>query len=218
MHLKKNNLILNMTHKMKNAEKTLKKKLFFKDEIGRNFTAEETEKIWADARLRLQKMYDEHSDLPKGVRLHTDGFIFPAAAIYLAMKEFDSHKAFSVMQKVMKEKALESGRKFASFVRLPFGKRLFLKMWDTISHKMFSDSAGFKNVFYPKQKGVFRMDITQCPYNTYLTALGCQELTRLFCENDVYSYGNLPGLDFIRTQTIGSGGRLCDFKLAMKTK
>ena len=26
-------------------------------------------------------------------------------------------------------------------------------------------SAGFKNVFYPKEKGCFRMDIIQCPYN-----------------------------------------------------
>ncbi len=201
---------------MNKAEKTLRKKIFFKTEIGRNFAADQTETIWADAHCRLQKMYDEHSDLPEGVRMHTDGFIFPAAAIYLAIKEFDTQKAFVIMQKVMKEKSLESGRKFANFVRMPFGKKLFLKMWDSLSHKMFSDAAGFKNVFYPKQKGEFRMDITQCPYNTYLTAVGCPELTRLFCENDVYSYSNLPGLDFIRTQTIGGGGSLCDFKLALK--
>jgi hypothetical protein len=57
------------------------------------------------------------------------------------------------------------------------------------------------------------MDITQCPYNKYLTELGCPELNVLFCENDVHSYGNLPGLKFTRTKTIGAGDDLCDFKM-----
>ena len=82
-----------------------------------------------------------------------------------------------------------------------------------MSHKMFGETSGFKNVFYPKEKGCFRMDITQCPYNKYLTEQGCPELNVLFCENDVYTYGNLPGLKFTRTKTIGAGDDLCDFKM-----
>ncbi len=198
-----------------NATKVLKRKTIFKTEIANNFSVEDTETIWHDAHIRLQKMYDSHANLSDGVKKHTDNFIFPAAAIYLAIKEKDSEKAFSIMQKVMKEKALQSGKGFARFVKMPFGRRLFLKMWDSISHKMFGETAGFRNVFYPKQKGEFRMDILQCPYNTYLSEAGCPELTRLFCENDVYSYGNLPGMSFVRTQTLGSGGKLCDFKLVL---
>lgn len=34
-----------------------------------------------------------------------------------------------------------------------------------------------------------------------------------FCENDVHLYGNLPGLKFTRTKTIGAGDDLCDFKM-----
>ena len=198
-----------------NATKVLKQKTIFKNEIAKNFSTDETQKIWHDAQTRLQKMYNDYTDLAEGVKKHTDSYIFPAAAIYLAIKELDSQKAFEIVQKVMKEKALQSGKGFARFVKMPFGRRLFLKMWNTISHKMFGETAGFKNVFYPKQKGEFRMDITQCPYNTYLNKLGCGELTRLFCENDVYAYGNLPGMSFIRTQTLGSGGKLCDFKLML---
>ncbi len=55
------------------------------------------------------------------------------------------------------------------------------------------------------------MDVTSCPYNRYLTQLGCPEITKLFCENDDRMYGDLPGLDFIRTKTIGKGGDCCDF-------
>ena len=35
--------------------------------------------------------------------------------------------------------------------RLPGFKKFFLGMWDSMSHKMFGEASGFKNVFYPKE-------------------------------------------------------------------
>ena len=55
------------------------------------------------------------------------------------------------------------------------------------------------------------MDITACPYNRYFTELGVPELTKIFCINDECAYGDIPGLEFIRTQTLGKGGEKCDF-------
>ncbi len=69
--------------------------------------------------------------------------------------------------------------------------------------------------FSPSEKNCFRMDITQCLYHTYLTEAGCPELNVLFCENDIYAYGNLPGIKFTRTKTIGAGDELCDFKMEL---
>lgn len=43
----------------------------------------------------------------------------------------------------------------------------------------------------------------------------CPKLNVLFCENDIHSYGNLPGLKFTRTKTIGAGDELCDFKMEL---
>lgn len=43
----------------------------------------------------------------------------------------------------------------------------------------------------------------------------CPEVNVLFCENDIHSYGNLPGLKFTRTKTIGAGDELCDFKMEL---
>ena len=60
---------------------------------------------------------------------------------------------------------------------------LFVRMWDPVSRRMFGESCGFKNVFYPKEKNAYRMDIVECPYNRYFTELGCTELTKIFCEN-----------------------------------
>ena len=199
----------------KKARKVMKSKKLFKTEIAKRFAPSETEKIWADAENRLFELYASHTDLPKGVSAHTDSFIFPAAAIYLAMKEADSEIAYDIMKTKMAEKSDKMGQMIAKCCRLPGFKKFFLSMWDTMSHKMFGESAGFKNVFYPKEKSCFRMDITQCPYHTYLTEAGCPELNVLFCENDIHSYGNLPGLKFTRTKTIGTGDELCDFKMEL---
>ncbi len=199
----------------KKTIKTLKSKKVFKEELLAKVSSIECEKIWRDAHKRLYCMYFEHQNLPKGVAMHTDRFIFPAAAIYLAMKDVNPDMAYEVMKKVMAAKSTKTGESIAKCCKIPGFKKFFLGMWDSMSHKMFGETAGFKNVFYPKEKGGFRMDITQCPYNRYLTELDCPELNILFCENDVHQYGNLPGLKFTRTKTIGAGDELCDFKMEL---
>ncbi len=186
--------------------KVLKSKESFKAEMAKRFSSSDIEKIWADAEKRLFDMYAGHTDLPKGVSAHTDNFIFP---------EIDKDAAYEIMKKVMAEKSDKFGKTLAKWCHIPGFKKFFLNMWDSISRKSFGETAGFKNVFYPKEKGSFRMDITQCPYHKYLTEAGCPELNILFCENDIHSYGNLPGLKFTRTKTIGAGDELCDFKMEL---
>ncbi len=197
----------------KKTVRIMKSKKALKDEIENRFSVSESKRIWKNAHKRLYKIYAEHENLPKGVSAHTDSFIFPAAAIYLSIKEKDPDMAYDVMKKVMATRSEKMGQTLARCCKIPGFKRFFLSMWDTLSHKMFGEASGFKNVFYPKKKDCFRMDITQCTYHKYLTELGCPEINVLFCENDVHMYGNLPGMKFTRTTTIGSGGQLCDFKM-----
>lgn len=197
----------------KKVLKTMKGKGFLKGKIAERVSESELEEIWKDAHKRLAKMYADHMDLPDGVKTHTDGFIFPAAAVYLSLKKVKPDIAYDIMKTAMAEKSQEEGRKFAKYMKIPGFAKFFLGMWDPISHKMFGESSGFKNVFYPKEKNCYKMDIIECPYHKYLSEQGCPELNILFCDNDVYMYGNLPKLKFTRTQTIGAGGELCDFKM-----
>lgn len=199
----------------KKTYKIMKDKETFLEELKERMDLPEAEKLWKNAHKRLYKFYAEHTDVPKGVRMHTDNFIFPAAAIYLAIKEKDADLAYDVMKKKMAEKSKKMGSMIAKNCEHAWFRKFFLGMWGPMSHKMFGESSGFQNVFYPKEKGCFRMDVTACPYHKYLTELGCPELNILFCENDVYTYGNLPGLKFTRTKTIGAGDEVCDFKMEL---
>ena len=72
---------------MTKAEKVLKGKLEFKKEMDARLSREDSEKAWEDAHRRLAKMYLEHEGLSKGVSSHTDGFIFPAAAIIFPLRK-----------------------------------------------------------------------------------------------------------------------------------
>lgn len=44
-----------------------------------------------------------------------------------------------------------------------------------------------------------------------LSELGTPELTEIFCINDECTYGDIPGLEFIRHTTLEKGGDKCDF-------
>lgn len=199
---------------MTKARKIMKKKAFIREEMEKQLTEKQSEYLWRKATKRLNDILKEYEALPKGVRTHTDQFIFPAAAIYLTAKEhIPAKKAYSIIENAAVTSTTAMGEKLAKLMKIPGMCRLFISLWDPISRKMFGETCGFKNVFYPKEKGAYRMDIIACPYNRYFTELGCPELTKIFCDNDERTYGNLPGLQFIRTGTLGKGSKRCDFYL-----
>jgi hypothetical protein len=199
------------------AEQIMKKKGFIKAEMDKVFPKDQSDKLWNDATERLAGFLDKYESLPEGVHRHTDSRIFPSAAIYLTIKPIlGEDRAYKVIEDAAVTGCAGIQAKLAGLMRVPGMKGLFVKMWDPLTKKIFGPSCGFKNVFYPNKKGEYRMDITECPYNRYFTELGCPELTKVFCENDDRVYGNLPGLEFIRTGTLGRGADKCDFYLRIK--
>lgn len=201
---------------METSEKLLKKKAWIKEEITRR-RPDISEMVWKEAHTVLDDILSRYKDIPKGERMHTDGYIFPSAAVYLTLKKYiGSRDAYDIIESSAVKKSTEAGKSLAKLMRIPRMKSLFVKVWDPMTRKMFGESSGFKNVFYPKQKGSYKMDITDCPYHKYFTLLGCPELNKVFCDNDERCYGNLPGIEFKRTTTIGKGGSKCDFYIGLR--
>ncbi|MBR2707687.1 MAG: L-2-amino-thiazoline-4-carboxylic acid hydrolase [Mogibacterium sp.] len=201
------------------AEKILGKKRWAKEELDRSIPKEQSDKIWKAAHDRLEGYLEKYADIPKGEHAHTDSRIFPMAAIYLSIKEATDEKfAFDFMERFFAYRCEGLAKTLARLMKVPGMKDLFVSIWDPMTMKMFGPSSGFSNRFYDNPKGEYRMDVTSCPYNRYLTELGCPEITKLFCTNDDLMYGNLPGIDFIRTQTIGRGGDCCDFYMRKSLK
>ena len=194
------------------AEKIMKKKRSIKAEIDQTLSKEQSDALWKKATERLEQLLRRYDDLPAGVRAHTDNYIFPSAAIYLTAKDYmTEQQAYAVIEQAAIVSTTRYGEMFANMMKLPFMRDLFIRVWDPMTKKKFGKDSGFQNRFYPEKKGEYRMDILACPYCRYFTELGCFELTKIFCENDERVYGNLPGLAFERTGTLGKGAECCDF-------
>ena len=173
---------------------------------------EQSDRLWQKASDRLAEILDRYSSLPKGLRFHTHRYIFPAAAVYLTLKgAIGQERAYRIIENAAIASTEPLGRKAAGMMKIPGMPALFLRVWDPLTKRMFGADNGFKNVYYPKKKNEYRMDITACPYCRFFTELGCPELTKIYCENDDRVYGNLPGIKFERTGTLGKGADRCDF-------
>ncbi len=197
---------------MKSAIEILNSKKEMREEIGKVLDEENCEKLWRRAASRLNSYIEKYKSLPEGVHAHTDEKIFPSAAVYITAKEFmTDEQAYAVIENTAVNICAKAQGPLSKFIRLPFMRGLFIKMWDPMTKKNFGEACGFENRFYPKEKGAYRMDILKCPYKTYFSELGCPELTKIFCDNDERVYGSLPGLVFERAGTLGKGAEKCDF-------
>ena len=197
---------------MNTAEKIMKKKAVYKTQIDKVLPKAESDAVWRKATERLAEYLVRYHSLPKGVHVHTDRGILPGAAIYLSLKEvLGQEKAYKVMEDAAFERCTAVAKPLKRMMKVPGMRSLFIRMWDPLTKKIFGPGNGFRNVFYPKKKNEYRMDVTSCPYCRYFTELGCPELTRLSCDSDEWVYGGLPGLRFERTGTLGKGDAKCDF-------
>ena len=199
---------------MKSAAQIMKKKASMRAELAKHLPEDEAGALWQQATERLSAILIRYTDLPGTMRFHTESRIFPSAAIYLTAKErLGEITAFSIVENAAITLTDQLGKKLARLMRLPGMRSLFVRIWDPLVRKVFGPDNGFRNVFYPRKKGEYRMDVLACPYCRYFTELGCPELTRIYCENDERTYGNLPGIVFERTGTLGKGADRCDFRI-----
>ena len=197
---------------MKPAEKIMKKKAAIKEEMDKAMPRSQSDALWRAATVKLDGFLTRYASLPKGVHMHTDSRILPSAAIYLTVKDaVGQEKAYRIIEDAAVNTCRTIEKKLQNLMKLPGMRGLFIRFWNPMTKKVFGSGNGFRNVFYPKKKGEYRMDVTSCPYFRYFTELGCPELTRIFCDNDERIYGRLPGLRFMRTGTLGKGSERCDF-------
>ena len=194
--------ILDESTKMKTIKKTVA------DILGNT----ETEKIWDTARERLREVLSRYENIPPKEQLHTD-LIFPHIAVYKSLLENHSDMAMEIMEKGEIAAAEKTVKLFQNVVKILFGKAIFLKGFAAGCKSGFGSNAGFRHVIYRADSKCYQMDVTACPYMKYCNAEDCGELTRIFCDIDVYAYGHLDGIAFERTQTLGTGGEKCDFHL-----
>ena len=101
---------------------------------------------------------------------------------------------------------------FLRLMRIPGLYKKVPGIFATQTPKFFGISAGFEANEIRTTGGVWRIDMTRCPYHDECVRCGCPELCRCFCDSDDITYDGLhPKLVWHRTKTLGRGDDRCDF-------
>ncbi|MBR1496536.1 MAG: L-2-amino-thiazoline-4-carboxylic acid hydrolase [Oscillospiraceae bacterium] len=94
-------------------------------------------------------------------------------------------------------------------------KRFFLPLMKRIVPVGFKKGSGYgwRYTWHRDDpKDEFHFECNECIYEKILRPRGMMKLGAMCCRADLINYGNLPYTDFVRTETLCQGGKLCNFR------
>lgn len=193
-----------------------KKLRYIRQDLERRLGKETADQIMKASDVKCLDLQREYRHLPAEEKQHTD-LIFINAAVYLCICDhLPKEDAYQIMEDATLKYALSIGKLLDEVTRLPGMAKLFMKVFQKMLVSSFNESAGFASTCYEKTNMAISFDITACPYLKYFTAAGCPELCKIACISDDACYGHMKRVEFKRTQTLGRGGKCCDFRLHVK--
>lgn len=165
---------------------------------------------------RSAALFAENAGASKALMTHLEQLL-PMIALYEKAKELTGSRDealafFDQWAFIEAEKMMKYAR---ALMKLGL-YRLMPALCEWLLPRMFGHAAGFD---YRRVPGAptFAADMTRCPYVETCAKYGVPELAQISCRADDITYGNLhPHLIWARTQTLGTGGSCCDFRLYVK--
>ena len=171
-----------------------------------------------DARLRALRA--ENAGATKEKQRHLEGQILPGIAAYETLQTvLPKDEALQTVHGYVEERAWKLKKMILAFLRLPGLYRRVPGMFCRETPKLFGETAGFAAREIQTSGGVWRIDMTRCPYHDTCVQYGCPELCPSFCDSDDITYNGMhPKLSWHRTKTLGRGDDCCDFCLKIADK
>ena len=189
-----------------------------KKDLIQRYGKETVQQIWEKAGKTWEELCAQYAHLPEKMKQHTDGQMFRMAAVYMALKEAYPEVALEILGAGVEREGRRIAKMLSCALHIPGMDYVFLRIFAKMLDSSYNEDAGFQSTKHCISKEEVNFDINQCPYCKYLTQIGCPEIIRFSCEIDKIIYGNLPGLKFERTGTLGTGANKCDFCLRRAKK
>lgn len=184
--------------------------------LKRHFIEKKYTDLLDKVELRSAELFEENSSANKFFQVHLNQ-ILPCIAFYEVLQKELGNKD-KAMQ-FFEDYAYDELEKYADILRKIMRMGMYKIapfIFDNLVNKFFGPDAGFKSIKADGAKP-FTLDMVVCPYFETCKKYGCPELTQYFCKSDDITYGNMhPRLVWGRTQTLGTGGNCCDFRLHLK--
>ncbi len=186
--------------------------LDFRKTAAERFPAE-TERLNAAFDARLGALRAEYAGAGKEKLMHLERQIMPGIAAYETLQTvMPKEEALRTVHGYVEERAYRLKKTFLRLMRIPGLYKKVPGIFATQTPKFFGISAGFEANEIRTTGGVWRIDMTRCPYHDECVRCGCPELCPCFCDSDDITYDGLhPKLIWQRTMTLGHGDDRCDF-------
>lgn len=190
----------------------MKKLGYIRKELIKLYGKEKTNSIIELAENHYQECMTLCQNASKGELFHLENTILPTTSFYKALLEVDNENALKNTNAIIIGLCETGGKALDHILKFPGMKSVFMKLLPKMAVKMFGRECGFDYKNLKVSNTCLEMDMTVCPYVKYANIFKVPELTPVFCESDSATYGNLSGISFKRTETLGTGGSKCDFK------
>ena len=162
---------------------------------------------------RLGELRSEHAGASRQRMRHLESQIMPGIAAYETLQTvMPKEEALRTVHGYVEERAYRLKKIFLRLMRIPGLYKKVPGIFAAQTPKFFGISAGFEANEIRTTGGVWRIDMTRCPYHDECVRCGCPELCHCFCDSDAITYDGLhPKLIWQRTMTLGRGDDGCDF-------
>ena len=169
---------------------------------------------------KLSCLRSEYLNASKEKQFHLESQILPGIAAYETLQTvMPKDEALRTVYGYVEARARRMRRTILRLLRVPGLYRLPPVLFSRLTPKFYGEAAGFAATEYQTSGGVWRIDMTKCPYHDACVEHGCPELCPCFCDSDDIAYDDLhPKLLWRRTKTLGRGGDCCDFCLKLAGK
>lgn len=164
---------------------------------------------------RLQALRADNAAAGKEKQFHLEKQILPGIAAYETLQTvMPKDEALEIIHSYVEQKARRQKKLFLRLMRIPGLYKKVPGIFSEQTPKLFGVTAGFASRDIQTTGGVWRIDMTKCPYHDACVHYGCPELCHCFCDSDDITYDGMhPKLYWHRTKTLGRGGDCCDFCL-----
>ncbi len=185
---------------------------FIKSALNKHFGKKEAAKLLSAAEAHYIRLEQQCQDATPGEWTHLRDTILPTAATYLALRSREEATALSTTRSIIIGMCEKISKIANKILKLPGMASLFMQLLPKMALNLFGEKCGFTYEGYTATKTQLTMNMTSCPYCRYAQLLDVAELVPIFCESDFATYGHLECIRFTRSQTLGTGGEMCDFR------
>ena len=164
---------------------------------------------------RLNELQNAHINETKEKKEHLELQILPGIAAYEILQTvMPKEEALQTVHGYVEKRAWRLKGIILKLMRIPGLYKKVPGIFAKQTPKLFGTAAGFAATEIQVTGGVWRIDMTRCPYHDTCVQYGCPELCPSFCDSDDITYDGMhPKLYWHRTKTLGRGDDCCDFCL-----